>query len=139
MIRRYRDGNLPAGPNDAVLGQEFAGLSQAVAELMDTAEPTSALELIWQRVRRLNRYVEERAPWQLAREPVTAAALDETLRSLFEGLRIVTLLLHPYMPATTERLLNVMGFQDLDYELAVWQEQTGGTADALEPLFPKRA
>jgi methionyl-tRNA synthetase len=139
MIRRYRDGNLPAGPNDAVLGQEFAGLSQAVAELMDTAEPTSALELIWQRVRRLNRYVEERAPWQLAREPVTAAALDETLRSLFEGLRIVTLLLHPYMPATTEQLLNVMGFQDLDYELAVWQEQTGGMADALEPLFPKRA
>ena len=35
---------------------------------MDRAEPTQALEVIWQRVRRCNRYVEERAPWKLAKD-----------------------------------------------------------------------
>ena len=54
----------------------------------------SALDLIWQRVRRLNRYVEERAPWQLARDPADAGKLDETLASLAEGLRTVSVLLH---------------------------------------------
>src|SRR5437660_4373623 len=49
---------------------------------------------------------EERAPWQLARDPDSAAALDETLASLAEGVRAVSVLLHPYMPDSTERLLD---------------------------------
>jgi methionyl-tRNA synthetase len=138
MIHRYRGGEVPAGQNDPALGGEFDGLLEAVAALMDRAEPTQALELIWQRVRRLNRYVEERAPWQLARDPAQADALDETLRSLYEGIRVVSLLLHPYIPASTDRLLRAMGFEDRDYALARWQEQAGGMTEVLEPLFPKR-
>jgi methionyl-tRNA synthetase len=138
MIQRYRDGDVPAGPADPTLAADFDGLLEAVAALMDRAEPTQALELIWQRVRRLNRYVEERAPWQLARDPDSADALDETLRSLFEGIRVVSLLLHPYIPTSTDRLLLAMGFEDRDYALARWQEHTGGMAEVLEPLFPKR-
>ncbi len=140
MIRRYRDGEVPAVATDPALGAEFAGLSERVAELMDRAEPTQALELIWQRVRRLNRYVEERAPWQLAKDPANAPALDQTLASLFEGIRVVTLLLHPYMPATTVQLLGALGFHDPPrYELAKWLEKTGGIVLELAPLFPKSA
>ncbi|HEY2437073.1 MAG TPA: class I tRNA ligase family protein, partial [Solirubrobacteraceae bacterium] len=139
MVQRYRDGHVPAGETDPRLGAEFEGLPERVAELMDRAEPTQALELIWQRVRRLNRYVEERAPWQLARDPASADALDQTLRSLFEGIRVVSLLLHPYMPATTNQLLLAMGSQDREFSLARWLEHTGGTMGALEPLFPKRS
>ena len=51
-------------------------------------------------MRRLNRYVEERAPWQLAKDEARPSELDTTLRSLAEGLRVVTVLLHPYMPET---------------------------------------
>jgi methionyl-tRNA synthetase len=138
MLQRYRGGNAPAGETDPALGAEFEGLPDAVAELMDGAQPTQALELIWQRVRRLNRYVEERAPWQLARDPASAEALDQTLRSLFEGIRVVSLLLHPYMPAATDKLLLAMGFQDREFSLARWLAHTGGMAAPLEPLFPKR-
>jgi methionyl-tRNA synthetase len=138
MVRRYRDGQVPDGPTDPALGAEFEDLPGEVAALMDRAEPTQALELIWQRVRRLNQYVEERAPWQLARDPANAQELDQTLASLFEGLRIVTLLLLPYMPATCERLLNHLGFEHTSYEVATWQRSAGGTIDSLEPLFPKR-
>jgi methionyl-tRNA synthetase len=138
MLQRYRGGNAPAGETDPALGAEFEGLPDAVAELMDGAQPTQALELIWQRVRRLNRYVEERAPWQLARDPASAEALDQTLRSLFEGIRVVSLLLHPYMPAATDKLLLAMGFHDREFSLARWLAHTGGMAAPLEPLFPKR-
>jgi hypothetical protein len=63
---------------------------------MDRAELTQALDAIWQRVRRLNRYVEEQAPWQLAKDDARAGDLDRVLRTLAEGLRVVTVLLWPW-------------------------------------------
>jgi methionyl-tRNA synthetase len=50
----------------------------------------------------------------------------------------VSLLLHPYMPTTTDQLLRTMGFQDRDYSLAPWNARIGGMFGPLEPLFPKR-
>jgi methionyl-tRNA synthetase len=138
MITRYRGGELAAGATDPALGAEFADLRDRVVELFDTADLTRALDLIWRRVRRLNRYVEERAPWMLARDPAQAGELDVVLRSLLEGLRIVTVLLHPYMPDTTARLLDAMHLQDTDLALAGWRDAGGGEVDVLEPLFPKR-
>ena len=69
MVLRYRDGAVPGVATDPALRSEFDGLAERVAELLDGAEATQALEQIWQRVRRCNRYVEEQAPWQLARDP----------------------------------------------------------------------
>jgi methionyl-tRNA synthetase len=139
MLLRYRGGLVPEVACESMLVSEFEGLSSTVAPLMDRAEVTQALELIWQRVRRLNRYVEERAPWQLARDPGSAAALDETLASLAEGLRVVTLLLHPYMPASTERVLAALGAPDVRYERASLSRGSGASVSALEPLFPKKS
>ena len=85
---RYRDGVVPAGPPTRDLADDFDGLSDRVAELIDRAEVTQALEEIWRRVRRLNRYVEEQAPWQLAKDPARAEDLDRVLRTLAEGLRV---------------------------------------------------
>jgi methionyl-tRNA synthetase len=139
MVHRYREGIVPPGATDAVLGGDFEGVADQVAALMDSAEPTQALDLIWQRVKRLNRYVEEKAPWQLARDPSSHEALDEVLRSLIEGIRVVSLLLHPFMPETTHRLLGALGVDDLDYSFTSWRAEVGGTVEALDPLFPKRA
>ena len=111
-----------------------------VCELLDRAEVTQALDRIWQRVRRLNRYVEEQAPWKLAKDPEQAAKLDTVLRSLAEGLRVVTVLLHAYMPETTERLMGALG-QDGGFaiETARFGEGGAGTVTTLDPpLFPKK-
>src|ERR1700729_2925108 len=62
MLLRYRDGSIPAVATDPEMVGAFEGLSADVSTLLDRLEVTQALELIWQRVRRLNRYVEERAP-----------------------------------------------------------------------------
>jgi methionyl-tRNA synthetase len=126
MIQRYRGGRIPEAELDPQLAEDLTGLPATVAALMDRAEPTHALDEIWQRVRRLNRYVEERAPWQLARDPGAAEALDQTLASLASGLRTLTDLLSPYMPDSAARLLGALG-------------EPGGTVGALEPLFPKRS
>jgi methionyl-tRNA synthetase len=140
MVHRYRDGAVPAVDTDAALASDFDGLADEVAALLDRAELTQALDVIWQRVRRLNRYVEERTPWKLAKDPGAAAELDRTLASLVEGLRVVSVLLHPYIPVSVEKLLGALGAPGLSWEGAVFAEHgSGEQVTALEPLFPKRA
>ena len=119
MIGRYRDGVVPDVDVDPALAADFDGLVPEVCELLDRAEITQALERIWQRVRRLNRYVEERAPWQLAKDEAAGRpSSTSTLRSLAEGIRAVTVLLHPYIPETAAKLLAALGEEDLALESA---------------------
>ncbi len=140
MIARYRDGVVPDAAARPRAGRDFDGLVGEVSELLDDAEITQALERIWQRVRRLNQYVEEQAPWKLAKDDDRQKDLDTVLLSLAEGLRGVTVLLHAYMPETTERLLAALG-QDGDLRIDRAQYGTiaaGATVTKLEPaLFPK--
>jgi methionyl-tRNA synthetase len=139
MIERYRDGVVPdAEPDPELTGGEggLAGLEGRVAELLDRTELTQALEEIWVRVRRLNRYVEETRPWDLAKDVDQAARLDVVLYSLAEGLRVVTLLLHAYMPESADRMLTALG--EDRRELAEFGSRGGGQAtQKLPPLFPK--
>ena len=103
MIERYRDGVVPDAEPDPELAEGvdgLAGLEARVRELFDRVELTQALEEIWKLVRRLNRYVEETRPWDLAKDDEQAGRLDQVLYGLAEGLRVTTLLLFPYMPET---------------------------------------
>src|ERR671914_1421817 len=134
MIERYRDGVIPDVDVDPELAPDFDGLADEVSELLDRAELTQALDRIWQRVRRLNRYVEERAPWQLAKDESRAGELDVTLRSLAEGLRVVTVLLAPYIPETADKLIRALGAHDLSLESAVFGARPGGAR--VEKLPP---
>ena len=139
MIARYRDGTVPDVDTDPELRADFDGLVDEVCALLDRAEVTQALDRIWQRVRRLNRYVEERAPWQLAKDDAKQHELDVTLRSLAEGIRAVTVLLHPYIPETAAKLLEALGEEELALDTAGFGARPGGAAVAtqLAPLFPK--
>jgi methionyl-tRNA synthetase len=139
MVHRYRNGTLAAGKLDDDLAGDFAGLAEELCELLDRAELTAALETIWQRVRRLNRYVEERSPWTLAKDPQRAGELEVVLGSLVEGLRVVSVLLHPYLPVSTGRLLDALGAQQRDLDSADFRSQSTQEVviGALEPLFPK--
>jgi methionyl-tRNA synthetase len=88
-------------------------------------------------VRRLNRYVEEQAPWVLARDDARAGELDRVLASLAEGLRVVSVVLHPWIPATVEKLLDTLGAPELHLGGARMQGGRLGAVAKLEPLFPK--
>ena len=139
MVDRYREGVVPdAAPDPQLAGGEdgFEGLSPQVQELLNRAEVSQALDVIWRRVRRLNRYVEEARPWDLAKEEGESERLDQVLYSLAEGLRVVTLLLYPYVPETAETLLPALGEEDRG--LAELGTRPGGArVERIPPLFPK--
>jgi methionyl-tRNA synthetase len=137
MAVRYRDGAMPPSEMDPVLVPDFDGLTPRVEELIGKAELTLALEEIWERVRRLNRYVEEQAPWQLAKDDSRAGDLDRVLSTLLEGLRVVAVLLWPYLPASAEKLLAALGAPALELAGAELGSGRIERVSTIEPLFPK--
>jgi methionyl-tRNA synthetase len=141
MVHRYRAGVAPSVALDAELDGEFAGLAEEVRAMIDRAELTGALDAIWQRVRRLNRYVEEHAPWQLAKDEAQAGELDRVLATLVAGLRVLAVLLHPYMPTSTDKLLGALGCDERSLAGARWDstQALGAPIGQLDSLFPKSA
>ena len=138
MIAKYRDGRVPeAQPGDALAG-EFDGLADEVAQKLDAVEVSAALEAIWLRVRALNRYVQDQAPWQLAKDDDRTDELDQVLYGLAEGLRVVSVLLLPWLPDTAERLLAALGTDDRSLDCARLGGHGGGaTVGELGQLFPR--
>ncbi len=136
MIDRYRDGVVPEAEAEPELATAFAGAPDQIRELFDQVELTEGLEAIWKLVRRLNQYVEETRPWDLAKDESSSGRLDSVLYGLAEGLRVTTLLLLPYMPETAEKLLGAVGEEGR--ELAEFGSRGGGQqTEKLDPLFPK--
>jgi methionyl-tRNA synthetase len=136
MIRRYRDGVVPDAEAEVDLAADFEGAPGRIRGLIDATELTQALEEIWKLVRRLNQYVEETKPWELAKDESASERLDRVLYGLAEGLRATTLLVFPYMPDATGKLLGALG--EPGRELAEFGSRGGGqTLAELAPLFPK--
>jgi len=139
MIDRYRDGVVPDAAPDAALAGGDGGLGdlrERVCDLLDRTEISRALEEIWTAVRRLNRYVEERRPWDLAKDEATSDELDAVLYNLAEGLRCVTLLLAAYVPESADTLLDALAEEGR--ELAGFGSRAGGqSVERIAPLFPK--
>ncbi|HEX4033640.1 MAG TPA: methionine--tRNA ligase [Solirubrobacteraceae bacterium] len=138
MLERYTDATVPAVATDPALAADFEGLPERIDELLERLDLTAALEEIWQRVRRLNRYVEASAPWTLAREEGSREELLMVLASLAEGLRVVTIALAPYIPRKTAELLGALGAA-ASTERTFAASGSGATVAKLAPLFPKSA
>jgi methionyl-tRNA synthetase len=138
MIGRYRDGVVPQADPAPELVRHFDGLADVVRGRLGAIELTQALDEIWQRVKELNRYVQEQEPWQLSKDESAAERLDQVLYSLAEGLRVVSVLLHPFMPGSAERLLAALGREELALEGARFGAVGGGaTLGELGQLFPR--
>jgi methionyl-tRNA synthetase len=137
MIARYRDGRIPVAPADG--RADLDELNREVASLLDAFDVTAALERIWQQVRGLNALVEQRKPWELAKDDAQAEELDRTLYELADGVRAVAVALAAYLPDTAPRILAALGQpDDLAWENVAGRKTvaTGGIEPAL-PLFPR--
>jgi methionyl-tRNA synthetase len=138
MVAKYRDGVVPDVAPAAEIAERFEGLAERVGERIDRVEVSAALEDVWERVRALNRFVTEREPWKLAKDESAAAQLDEVLYTVAEGLRVVSVLLHAWIPETSERLLAALGQPDRSLERATLGTVGGGTElGELGQLFPR--
>jgi methionyl-tRNA synthetase len=138
MITRYRGGVVPSGEPPAALASDFDGLAERVQARFDAVEVTAALDEVWRLVRRLNQYVQDEQPWQFAKDNANAKRLDAVLAGLAEGLRVTSVLLHPFMPESIEALLTALGDPDLSLARARFGAGEGGTRiGELAPLFPR--
>ncbi|MHB8643533.1 MAG: methionine--tRNA ligase [Gaiellaceae bacterium] len=113
--------------------------AELVAQL-DRFDVTNALDTIWQLVRRLNQYVEETAPWQLAKDETRAAELDGVLYNLADGLTAIAVAVSPWLPESAPRILAALGQNAGDLTLERIRPHVAAAADGIEPappLFPR--
>lgn len=140
MIGKYAEGVVPARNDAATMPPELGRLGDRVKERFDRLELTAALDEIWTAVRALNRFVEEQAPWKLAKDPERADELDATLFTLAEGLRTVSILLYPYIPKSAVTVLDAFGQAGHEQDLSDvdFGDHAGGAdTQKIPPLFPK--
>ena len=148
MIERYRGGTLPA-PKPATgaaeaLDKDLADTATAAAakveHCMDRFVFNRAMEEIWNVVSRTNKYIDETAPWVLAKDAANADRLDTVLYNLAESLRIISVLITPFMHTTAEEIRRGLGMAD---EPALWDDASRfgklgrATVKKGEPLFPR--
>lgn len=145
MIGKYRGGMIPnVEPEDETLAAVAAEAEAAVAKATEqyaTRNVTAALDTIWELVRRLNRLVEEEAPWKLAKDEARAHRLDAVLTGLAAGLRLVALTIYPVLPITAVEILRRLGQacddDDLRLVAATWAGLAPAAVLAGPPLFPR--
>ena len=145
MIGKYREGAIPqAGPESesmATVAAEGEAMVARAAEQYEAIAVTAALDAIWEYVRRLNKLVEEEAPWKLAKDEALAGRLDAVLHGLAAGLRLVALAVYPVIPVTAVEILRRLGQAhgdaDLLLEKAIWTALTPATVYVAPPLFPR--
>jgi methionyl-tRNA synthetase len=138
MIGRYRDGVVPSAEVDSGIAARFGDLHEQVRARFDSIELTQALGLIWELIRALNQYVQERTPWKLAKEDGKDEELDTILYTLAEGLRVASLLALPFLPEKADALLTALGQPDRSLDTAALGSVGGGaTVGELGQLFPK--
>jgi methionyl-tRNA synthetase len=141
LVEKFFGGKVPqAGPADP-LAQELAvaaqGLGQRVKASIDGMDPSRALEAIVELLNQANRYLEERAPWKLAKTDLAATAT--ILYSSLEVLRIAGLLLAPVMPVKMNELSRRLGSPESSWGAAnQWGLlKAGQPVKKGEPLFPR--
>ena len=135
MIDRYRDGEVTRPADTPPLAESFARITDAVCGKLDRSDVTGALEEIWQRVRALNAFVAAEQPWQLAKDPAKAEHLDAVLYALAEGLRVVSVLLQPWIPDASGNLLDALAAEDRG--MPAFGDWQGGKVSKIEQLFPR--
>jgi len=139
MIEKYRGGVVPEARPAAEIATEVERAREAVGRHIDDMELTEALDAAWLVVRALNRFVEDRAPWTLAKDPSRAADLDEVLYTLADGTRAVTIMLASVLPDSAPRILAALGADGgLDWDRATaGLLPAGATVAPAGPLFPR--
>ena len=117
---------------------------RAASEVDDAIEAFSlrdALIALWGLVSAANKYIDRQAPWNLAREPAERERLQTVLYEILEALRVIAVLVEPFLPEAGPRILAALGAAPhegtLSRDLAWGQLSPGSATRPGEPLFPR--
>ncbi|EGW36090.1 methionine--tRNA ligase [Desulfosporosinus sp. OT] len=145
MVVKYRKGIVPRPGQEGVQERELKELSReiknTVEKSLEVLDPARALEEIWRFVARCNKYVDETAPWSLAKHEDQRERLDTVLYTFVECIRVMAVLTAPFMPGLAPRICALLG---KDEGIIRWQEadqwgilEHGIQVQKGEPLFPR--
>ncbi|EIF15497.1 methionyl-tRNA synthetase [Bacillus sp. 5B6] len=146
MIQKYFDGEIGSYEGnvtdfDSELSSVAGETVKAYEKAMEKMEFSVALSTLWQLISRTNKYIDETAPWVLAKDQEKEKELRSVMYHLAESLRISAVLLQPFLTQTPEKMFAQLGVED--QSLKAWESiQTFGQLKNAkvkkgEPLFPR--
>jgi len=139
MLKRYRNGVVPAPGND--LEADANSTAADVRAQLEHNELQGAIQSIWKLITRANQYVDQTAPFKLAKDPSQAQRLDEVLYNLVETCRVISILLWPFLPTTAAKIFEQLAISGSPDKLAAatWGGlQQGHVIGSPAPLFPRK-
>ncbi|WP_305043890.1 methionine--tRNA ligase [Geoalkalibacter sp.] len=145
MATKYFRGALPAAEVqtevDSAFTARFPAAIQIVDAQMNEMAFNKALQAIWELIGAANKYIDDTAPWALAKDPAQVGRLGTVMYNLLEGTRLIALLVNPFMPDTARKIMTILGCGDEDLSFA-GHENWGGLKPGsqilkAEPLFPR--
>lgn len=145
MIEKYHGGVVTHKEGTEAVDKEFIALvNETVAgysDAMDHMELNQAIKDVWNLIGRANKYIDETAPWILAKDPAQAERLQAVMYNLAEALRIIAILIAPFVPVTAPKIYEQLGLGNQESFFmadAVWGKLATGTkVQKGEPLFPR--
>jgi methionyl-tRNA synthetase len=146
MIEKYFSGKVPqrrdlksADELSKSLIDKAKNLESEITEAMDKVDFSQALSAILELVNKANKFIEEKAPWKLSRED-KIDDLKDMMYNLYEVLRIVSVILWPFLPTTADNIANQLGLKIWERRLKdlSWGSAKPGTRiNKGKPLFPR--
>ncbi|WP_370639056.1 methionine--tRNA ligase [Cohnella sp. REN36] len=117
MIDKYFEGAIPSAAGggtafDSDLEQMAAATVDKVEQALENMEFSVALSSLWALVSRTNKYIDETQPWALAKDEANRPALAAVMAHLAESLRIVSILLQPFLTHTPKRIWSQLGIAE---------------------------
>ncbi len=143
MVEKYFGGTLPTeraeGEFDAELTEVVKNMPAQVTKAMDDLLLPQALAEIFKGIQRANKYIDETAPWVLAKDEANRPRLAGVLYNLCETLRFAATLLQPFMPSTAPKIAEQLGLagMTLSYDSLEYGKVPTYTVCKGEALFPR--
>jgi methionyl-tRNA synthetase len=145
MIEKYFGGVIEKGRSEGQFDEDLIKIAGSTAKdaeaLMDKLHVSDALDRIWALVSRANKYIDETMPWVLAKDEAKKERLAAVLYNLAESIRIISVLISPFIPDTSEKINSQFGFNS---DVLTWDSvlnfgalKEGTKVKRGENLFPR--
>ena len=113
MVEKYFGGTLPAERESSDADYDLKTMASTLRDRyeaeMEHFQFQNALEQIFKTIQRANKYIDENAPWTLAKDPANRARLAAVMYNLLETIRICAVLLTPFIPDSAEKIFGQIG------------------------------
>ena len=147
MVVKYFKGNIP--PRSDSFDEKDNALSQQVETTKETYRTEipqlrfhKALASVWELINHTNKYIDQTAPWVLAKDPKKKARLETVLHNVLATNKVVAVLIAPFMPDTAGKMMEKLGYSKEPLELrldddATWELTPGTQVTKAKALFPR--